>query len=130
MTIDFKTATATELTNYYNALSGKKVKPTSYSKAKLIELIKSLEAEQKAKGKKARKTRPAPTVSLVDLLIDPAEFDPESDDFMTLAEVCKRTGLKAKTARARIRRQLIDDKVYTKYYFKADTFDQVIKALG
>ena len=41
MTTDLTTLTASELTANYNALTGKNVKPGSYSKAKLIEMIKA-----------------------------------------------------------------------------------------
>ena len=140
MTITTKN-TAAEIAAAYNKLTGKTIKPTSYPKAKLMDMLKAAQVkasaarmakETRAKTKKPAKTKPAPTVALVDLLINPEEFDPKSDNFITLNEIAGQVGLKPKTARARMRKQLIDDKAYTRYIFKNEPkiITKVKKALG
>lgn len=99
--------TSADLARTYNELTGKNIKPTSYSKTKFIEMIK---AEQPAE-----ETHDLPV--LTDLLVNPENFDADKDDFFTLSEMAAELGIKAKAARAKIRRRTVDDKEYTKYFF-------------
>ena len=46
MTRDLTTFTTAQLADHYNALTGKSVKPTSYTKTKYLQLILTIQADQ------------------------------------------------------------------------------------
>lgn len=70
--------TAAELAAHYNELTGKSIKPTSYSKAKLIDMISAIEHDQPA------------------------------GEPILLADVARELGINPKLARARFRKLVND----------------------
>jgi hypothetical protein len=76
-----KQPTVADLTAQYNELTGKSVKPGSYSRAKLLELIEAAQpVEKKAKQPKF------------------------GEDTVSLADIAREHGLNVKVVRARFRR--------------------------
>ena len=87
---DLLKMTAAELTTVYNALAEKNVKPGSYSKAKLVEMIQ-------AAGTDAPADVPAD---------EPKKDAPKKDapELVAVADIARELGLNPKVVRARLRR--------------------------
>lgn len=154
-----QTLTAKELTDRYNALTGKAVKPTSYPKAKLIEMIEALEVKEAPAA-------PAPNPIEADCghshcphcgidldngyahhndLIEQhgegclskewmclgcgEEFGAELETTFTMTEAAKAAGVEPKIARARYR-ALFNDGVRSRYNFPRSEWDNIIKIIS
>lgn len=92
--------TAKELAAYFNQKTGRSVKPTSYSKAKFIELIQAH--------------------------VD--ETAPIEGDHFTLAEVARSLGINPKLARARFRK-IFNDGRRTRYSFDKADYQKVVSII-
>ena len=89
---DLTKLTASELAARYNELTGKSVKPTSYSKTKFIGLIEA--------------ATPTPTKR--------SKAAPANPEAITLKELCADLGIKPRRARVALR-AYYGDKEYTRY---------------
>lgn len=149
--------TAKELTDRYNALTGKAVKPTSYPKAKLIEMIEALEVKEEAPAtssiEKACGYTHCPHCGIDlengyahhDDLVEQhgegclnkqwmclgccEEFGPELESTFTMVEAAKAAGVEPKIARARYR-ALYNDGVRSRYVFPRSQWDHVIATIS
>lgn len=142
--------TAAALTARYNELTGKSIKPTSYPKAKLIEMIEAATPEEDEAPLCGDYTNcPHCGIHLSngyqvhdpadDMVLDTHEFlclgcgeefgkelEQMTDETFTLAELCAKLNIKPRAARIKLRAEIYDDKSYTKYVW-ANTPEMIEK---
>lgn len=142
--------TAKQLATRYNELTGKSLKPSSYSKAKFIELIEAVEIIEDDgsfgfthcphcgvhhsngfctnediidQGGEPNKTHEYVCLGCG------GEFGPELGSTFTLTEAAASIGIKPKVARARYR-MLDNDGKRTRYEFPRSDWDRVISIIS
>lgn len=136
---DLTNMTARQLADYYFELTGKTLKPSSYSKAKIIELIEAVtgddtfrqRANEVMKVKKEAREELAKIKQIEDdnSLGCGGEFGPELETTFTLTEAAASIGISPKVARARYR-MIDNDGKRTRYEFPRSDWDRVISVIS
>lgn len=116
---DLTTLSAKALTELYNRLSGKSIKPTSYPKPKLIEMLSVYDTRDEAD---------LPADSICPPFVPAVPQATEGDTFL-LKDACIAAGVSPKAARARIR-AVGNDHVRTFYEFPRSYWAELIKIIS
>lgn len=120
--------TARQLADYYFELTGKTLKPSSYSKAKFIELIEAVETLEEVTKNPLPSFEKNLDAALVASKVKKIKAIEEGDTF-TLTEAAASIGISPKVARARYR-MVDNDGIRTRYEFPRSDWDRVISLIS